>query len=259
MLVKIKNITKINHKSKQYDIGVENVNNFYADDVLVHNCQNIDINDIVGDTYYVSEKLDGTSFTCYLKDGVFGVCSRNLEIAEPELEFVPKIVRGEDGIVRATKENTHWKIARQMKLKEVLESLNGNCAIQGEIIGEGIQKNRYGLNGQKLFIFNIFDIDNFGYLDQDSTQGICLDHGLETVPFLKSITIEEGTDTQYEENPLTESEIIQIHSVDDLLERAEGKSVLNKNTEREGLVWRSTTRDFSFKTISNKFLLKGGD
>lgn len=49
---------------------------------------------------------------------------------------------------------------------------------------------------------------------------------------------------------------------DDLLKMAEGKSLLSKDTEREGLVFRPHG-DFphrgSFKAIPNKFLLKGGD
>jgi len=40
---------------------------------------------------------------------------------------------------------------------------------------------------------------------------------------------------------------------------AEGKSVLNSKTEREGLVFKSNVGAFSFKAISNKFLLKHGD
>ena len=31
-----------------------------------------------GKTFYVTEKLDGTSFTAFLRDGEFGICSRNL-------------------------------------------------------------------------------------------------------------------------------------------------------------------------------------
>jgi hypothetical protein len=38
--------------------------------------------------------------------------------------------------------------------------------------------------------------------------------------------------------------------------KAEGKSLLNPNTEREGLVIRSQDISISFKAISNKFLLK---
>jgi hypothetical protein len=41
----------------------------------------------------------------------------------------------------------------------------------------------------------------------------------------------------------------------DILEYADGKSVLNPNFDREGVVIRSLDRKISFKAISNKFLL----
>ena len=44
-------------------------------------------------------------------------------------------------------------------------------------------------------------------------------------------------------------------TIDELLLMAEGKSILNLKTEREGLVIRSHDRKISFKAISNKFLL----
>lgn len=192
--------------------------------------QNLKITDIVGDSYNLTEKLDGTSFTCYLRDGEFGVCSRNLELKE------------DDG-------NTHWKLALELELEEKLSRVDKNLAIQGEIIGEGIQKNRYGLKGQHLYVFNIFDIDKFEYLPQYTTRQLCEEFGLKTVPFINVVkSIPNGITT--EDVPFV---------MDNLLEFAEGKSALNPKTEREGLVWRSTKRDFSFKTISNKFLLKGGD
>lgn len=43
------------------------------------------------------------------------------------------------------------------------------------------------------------------------------------------------------------------------IDMAEGKSLLNKNTEREGLVFRCTDDTLSFKSISNKFLLKNNE
>jgi hypothetical protein len=44
-------------------------------------------------------------------------------------------------------------------------------------------------------------------------------------------------------------------SIDELLEFAEGPS-LNPQTKREGLVFKSWESDFSFKAISNSYLLK---
>jgi hypothetical protein len=49
------------------------------------------------------------------------------------------------------------------------------------------------------------------------------------------------------------------YSLPELLQYAEGKSILNKNTEREGLVLRCFDDNLSFKVISNKFLLKNNE
>ena len=80
MLDKIKSIKKVQHNSKRYDIGVENVNNFYANGILVHNCQNLtgqyEEYKKLGQKFYVTEKLDGSSATFYFKDGmIFNISS----------------------------------------------------------------------------------------------------------------------------------------------------------------------------------------
>jgi len=43
--------------------------------------------------------------------------------------------------------------------------------------------------------------------------------------------------------------------VDNMLKYAEGKSVLNVDVDREGVVVRGLEREFSFKAISNTYLL----
>jgi hypothetical protein len=48
--------------------------------------------------------------------------------------------------------------------------------------------------------------------------------------------------------------------MDQILKFAEGKSVMGTiGCEREGLVFKCHEKSVSFKAISNKFLLKGGD
>jgi RNA ligase (TIGR02306 family) len=177
-------------------------------------------------SFYVTEKLDGSSFTCYLKDGQFGVCSRNLELAEPE--------EGD--------ENTFWKVVREMKIREKLEKacqeLGRNLCIQGEMIGSGIQGNPYNLKGQTLRIYNIFDIDAQEYFG--------LPMFLTTAEHLLEIPTV----------PVLEMHFELPETIEDLLAYAESKSVLNKDTEREGVVIRSLDRKISFKSISNVFLLK---
>jgi hypothetical protein len=44
--------------------------------------------------------------------------------------------------------------------------------------------------------------------------------------------------------------------VEEMIKFAEGKSQLNGDTEREGVVVRSMDGSISFKAISNKFLLE---
>ena len=57
---------------------------------------------------------------------------------------------------------------------------------------------------------------------------------------------------------VVDENFILYHNVDQLLEMAEGEG-MNPNVKREGIVFKSNTSQFSFKAISNKFLLKGGD
>jgi len=92
--------------------------------------------------FYVTEKVDGSSSTFYIKDDDFGVCSRNLELSRPE-EFVPGMIMCNDGIERSNQKNTFWKIEKLNNIEEKLKSLGYNIAFQGEVIGEGIQKNKY--------------------------------------------------------------------------------------------------------------------
>ena len=171
-----------------------------------------------GYNFYATEKLDGSSATFYLNDGVFGVCSRNLDLLESD-------------------DNTFWKAARDLKIKEKLESLGRNVAIQGELIGEGIQGNPYKIKGHSVRFFNIFDIDTQEYFGLPMFLAT-MEHSLklETVPVLGGFLLPE--------------------TIEELLKIAEEKSVLNPDFDREGIVIRSMDRKISFKVISNKFLLK---
>jgi RNA ligase (TIGR02306 family) len=170
-------------------------------------------------SFYITEKLDGSSATFYFKDGEFGVCSRNLELKE-------------------TENNTFWKVARELKLEEKLRELGRNIAIQGELIGEGIQKNPYKIKGQTVKFFNVFDIDKYEKISRDE--------------FLDIIVYKMGLDTV----PINMLDMSLVHNVTELLEMADGPSILNQNTQREGFVIRSLDNKISFKVISNSFLLK---
>ena len=167
--------------------------------------------------FYVTEKLDGSSATFYFKDGVFGVCSRNLELLE-------------------TEGNTFWKVARQLKLEEWLGTHETNYSIQGELIGESVQGNPYKIKGQTVRFYNAFNIDTQEYLGFPDFIKLIDSMGLETVPVL-------------------DINFILPDTVEELLKYADAKSALNPNFDREGVVIRSFDRTISFKVISNKFLL----
>ena len=168
--------------------------------------------------YYVTEKLDGSSATFYFRNGEFGVCSRNLELIE-------------------TEDNTFWKVARQLDLENKMKAFGANISIQGELIGEGIQGNPYKVKGQTVRFFNLFDIDLGEYHSLSMMEKTFTEMGLEMVPVLdKDFTLPQ--------------------TIDELLRWTDGKSELNPNFWREGVVIRTLDRKKSFKVISNKFLIE---
>jgi RNA ligase (TIGR02306 family) len=170
--------------------------------------------------FYVTEKLDGSSATYYINNGEFGVCSRNLELLE-------------------TEGNTFWKVARELDLENKIKSLGKNICFQGELIGEGIQGNPYKIKGHTVRFYTGFDIDK-----------------RERIPFINfAVTLQ---DLSLDIVPVLNEDygFMLPETVEDMLKYAEGKSVLNANTEREGVVVRSMDGTISFKAISNKFLLE---
>jgi RNA ligase (TIGR02306 family) len=177
-----------------------------------------------GTPCYIAEKLDGSSTTYYWKDGQFGVCSRNLELVE-------------------SADNSLWKLARQYDMENKLKALGKNYALQGEIIGEGVQANKYKMHGQIIYFFNVFDIDAHQFLDFQDFKRVIAGLDLKIVPIL---------DSYFE----------LWNDIPKLVKMAAGKSVLHKDTHREGIVIRPLTEKYerqgrvSFKSINPDFLLK---
>lgn len=178
----------------------------------------------LGSLFEVTVKLDGSSITVYHKDGEVGVCSRNLEL---------KLNEENQG-------NTFIKTATNTGLLSALKALGKNIAVQGELMGEGIQGNREKLSEHNIFVFDIFDIDNQCYLN----------------PVSRSDVYDELIELGYtgEHCPIysINSPLIS-DDVEELLGYAEGISL--SHPVREGLVYKRMDGKFSFKTISNKFLL----
>jgi len=196
-----------------------------TDEIRIQNFENEVGFSPVGERAYVTEKLDGTSFTCYFNNGVFGVCGRNWELSE-------------------TSDNSLWRMANLLQLKEKMTKHGKNIALQGELVGAGINGNLYGLSDHKLFFFTGYDIDKGRRMFFDELEWVLFGLDLQMVPVLE----------KYGFVIPNESNI-----VDYMLKYAEGKSVLNMEVDREGVVVRGLEREFSFKAISNTYLLGSKD
>lgn len=173
-------------------------------------------------TWEVSEKLEGSSMTIYLIDGDFGVCSRNLDL-------------------KRNNDNSFWKMANKLQLEEKLMSLGKNIAIQGEIVGPGIQGDIYKLKGHHFYVYDIYDITAGRYYTPIERKEFVTEWDILHVPVLKS----DAT----------------LGTMAEILVSADGKSLLGdiNGPNREGLVYKCNECDASFKVISNQYLLKAKD
>jgi len=174
------------------------------------------------DSYEVTLKLDGSSITVYSYEDEIGVCSRNLDLKDSDT-------------------NVFWKTAKDLGWVEAISHLNG-YAFQGELMGPKIQGNKEKFENYSIFLFDIWDIKNQCYLTPEARKKL-----LEPYPHICHAPVIHDS--------LILSEYFE--SIDDILLYAEGESI--NNPVREGVVFKSNTTDFSFKAISNKFLLKNKD
>jgi len=178
-------------------------------------------------------KVDGTSATFSLRNGEYDVCSRG----------------------RSLKDNgtsIYWRMSRKYDIFEALTHSGENLAIQAEIAGfwdpqcrMRIQANRLGLKETEIFVFDVFDIDNYRYYTPDELVRFCDYYRLPMAPVLGDFVLD--------------------HSVDELLEMSKGE--YPGGGPREGIVIRPLDGRHSeilqsrasFKVINNEFLLKNGE
>jgi len=181
-----------------------------------------------GQRFVSTEKLDGSSFTAFIRGGAFGVCSRNqtLDLADTTHLHVELALR----------------LGLEGRMMEMTSRL-GDFAIQGEMVGPRVQGNKYNLPERSLFVFDVYSLVTSDYLSPAHAQTIIGEMGLSSVPWLHEFDMD--------------------HKIADLVEMADGKSLLNSGVPREGIVIRPLTpmRDekgnrVSFKAINPKFLLR---
>lgn len=185
-----------------------------------------------GKTYIVTEKLDGTSCTYALKRKgrnkfEFYVCSRN--------------VRQQDENQKTYHDhNIYWDLAFKYSIEECLKQylemhkdVDWVC-IQGEGVGS-VQGNPLKLSEDDLYIFNFIDSKNGRYPSTESKTLVESLWGLKWVPILGEFRLPD--------------------TMEELKERATGKSIVNPDVMREGLVYRSLDGKDSFKNVSVEYLL----
>jgi RNA ligase (TIGR02306 family) len=186
------------------------------------------LEELSGQPYVITQKYDGTSATYCIdpRDGSFHACGRNLSILDGP--------------------NLYWRMAHKHNIEEALRKMP-RYALQGEIVGPGVQKNPLGLKEVSLFGFSVYDIEDAKYLGHDATRAVLAEAGIPAVD-------------------VVEEDHAFAHTQESLLALAEGTYPGTSN-EREGIVIRPREERFSpalggrlsFKAISNRYLLKEKD
>ena len=205
-----------------------------TDEERVQNLNHWDIFGHAEDHFEATIKVDGTSMTVFrnkiISDVPFdtefhvGVCSRNLE-------------------VKYSVENLYWKVAQELGLISALSTINmAEIAIQGELAGPGIGKNRAKLDKHGFYIFNIYDIEKKRYYTS-----------LERQDFLNMLREMMGVKTDHVE--LLEFTDHIITDTDELMELY-GQTTFN-GEKIEGVVFKSVEHpNFSYKWINPLYLIK---
>lgn len=195
------------------------------------------VNALKGKEYYASVKLDGTSTTIILN-----INDEN----EPEVN-----VCGRNTCYEENPNNKYWAVTMKYNMKEkILEHYNKTgkrLAFQGELIGPKIQGNKMGLTENDLYIFNVWIAEGkqpYEKCDIDTALSIVKELELKFVPIELTGIFEYNTE-----------------DLQGLTELPYNKYFKNAKPSQniEGLVFRSKDMKVSFKVVSNKFLLRGGE
>lgn len=181
-----------------------------------------------GVTFTEEEKAEGSSTTIFVKDGEFGVCSRNLRLKIDDEELF---------------QTSQWtKPAHKIGLREKLMERGQNIALQMELIGPQIQGNIYGLIDWEYRLFDVYDIDKQEYFSPEAVRSIAAELGIETTPILNTNLDITGME------------------VDHFVARSNGPSQIGHTKHiREGVVYKANTGGrFTFKAIDPEYLLLRG-
>jgi RNA ligase (TIGR02306 family) len=124
----------------------------------------------------ITQKLDGSSVTIVVEDGAISqVCSRNLSKKD-------------------TEQSLFWRCARKLNIPE-----GWNGVIQGELVGNGIQKNPMKLIDNRIYVFQI-KTDTV-YMDYETMEKFCKNElQCDIVPLIANLEV--ASTIKLWENPL---------------------------------------------------------
>lgn len=185
-----------------------------------------------GKTYLATEKLDGTSCTYALERKgknkfEFYVCSRNVRQRDEKQECYHD-------------HNIYWDLAFKYNIEQHLKDFLNEfhdiqwVCIQGEGVGS-VQGNPLKLNEDDLYVFNFKD-SKLGRWPSNDGKAKIEEWNMKWVPILGEVQMPD--------------------TMEELKTLATGKSIVNPNVMREGLVYRSLDGSDSFKNVSREYLLK---
>lgn len=176
------------------------------------------------DTWFeVTEKADGSSMTViwsptHFPDDPFQICSRNFRLRKnPDSKWMKPLVERD--------------LEAKMRENDI------EFALQGELVGPGINGNRDKYTEYHFLVFNVWDIQAQRMYDTFARTLLCRMLGVEHVKILN----------------VCEHTFVRNHTLKELLDSAKGDT--DRGNPREGLVFKSSD-GVSFKVINNDYLLK---
>ena len=184
-----------------------------------------------GKTYLATEKLDGTSCTYALERKgknkfEFYVCSRNVRQQDEKQECYHD-------------HNIYWDLAFKYDIEQHLKDFLNEfpylkwVCIQGEGVGS-VQGNPLKLKEDDLYVFNFKESETERWPSRAGKEQV-EEWGMKWVPILGEVQMPD--------------------TMEELKELATGKSVVNPDVMREGIVYRSLDGSDSFKNVSREYLI----
>lgn len=214
-----------------------------TDEERIQTCAENVLPEYIGNgDWYASVKLDGCSCTAGLFADMFLIGGRNQWYKDENMYTT-----------------TVKKYISEEKLREYQEKTGLYVVFQGELCGPGIQSNRLGLSEKDWFIFNVFtsetgEMDSYTKCDLSNMLDLCEYFGVKHVPLIEA---ERGFTfrTMDTVDKIVEDLLNYVDTIKyrDYFEDAAPSQIA------EGVVFRKRDMTNSFKVVSNKFLLKGGE